>query len=34
MILPADRLRQSDVAYEATGVGVGFTGLNVDIVPR
>ena len=34
MALPADRLRQSDVAYEATGVGVGFTGLNIDIVPR
>ena len=34
MALPADRLRQSDVAYEATGVGVGFAGLNVDIAPR
>lgn len=34
MALPADRLRQSDVAYEATGVGVGLTGLNIDIVPR
>lgn len=34
MSLPADRLRQSDVAYEATGVGVGFTGLTIDIAPR
>ena len=34
MKLPADRLRQSDVAYVATGVGVGYTGLKVDIVPR
>ncbi len=34
MALPADRLRQSDVAYEATGVGVGFTGLTIDIAPR
>ena len=34
MSLPVDRLRQSDVAYEAIGVGVGFTGLNIDIVPR
>ncbi len=34
MTLPADRLRRSDVAYEATGVRVGYTGLKVDIVPR
>ena len=34
MTLPTDRLRQSDVAYEATGVSVGFTGLSIDIVPR
>jgi hypothetical protein len=34
MTLPIDRLRQSDVAYVATGVGVGFFGLKVDIVPR
>jgi hypothetical protein len=34
MSLPADRLRQSNVAYEATGVSVGYTGLNIDIVPR
>ena len=34
MTLPASRLRQSDVAYVATGVGVGFTGLTIDIVPR
>jgi hypothetical protein len=34
MTLPTDRLRQSDVAYVATGVAVGFTGLKIDIVPR
>ena len=34
MTLPADRLRQSNVAYVATGVTVGFTGLRIDIVPR
>ena len=34
MTLPADRLRRSDVAYEATGVRVGYTGLQVDLVPR
>jgi hypothetical protein len=34
MTLPTDRLRQSDVAYVATGVAVGFTGLKVEIVPR
>lgn len=34
MMLPADRLRQGDVAYEATGVGVGYFGLKIDIVPR
>ena len=34
MTLPADRLRQSNVAYEATGVSVGYTGLKIDIVPR
>jgi hypothetical protein len=34
MTLPADRLRRSDVAYEATGVSVGYTGLKIDIVPR
>lgn len=34
MSLPADRLRQSNVAYEATGVSVGYTGLKIDIVPR
>lgn len=34
MTLPIERLRQSDVAYEATGVGVGFTGLTIDIAPR
>ena len=34
MALPADRLRLSGVAYEATGVGVGFAGLRVDIAPR
>jgi hypothetical protein len=34
MRLPADRLRQADVAYEATGVSVGFTGLRIDIAPR
>jgi hypothetical protein len=34
MTLPADRLRQSDVVYEATAVGVGYFGLKVDIVPR
>ena len=32
--LPAERMRRSDVAYVATGVGVGFTGLRIDIVPR
>lgn len=34
MTLPADRLRLSGVAYEATGVGVGYAGLTVDIAPR
>jgi hypothetical protein len=34
MTLPTDRLRQSGVAYEATGVSVGYTGLKVDIAPR
>lgn len=34
MALPADRLRQSGVAYEATGVSVGFAGLSIDIAPR
>ncbi len=34
MSLPADRLRQSNVAYEATGVSVGYMGLKIDIVPR
>ena len=34
MMLPADRLRQSDVAYEATGVGVGYFGLKIGIAPR
>lgn len=34
MTLPADRLRQADVAYAATGVSVGFTGLKIDIAPR
>lgn len=34
MTLPTDRLRQSNVAYEATGVSVGYTGLKIDIVPR
>ena len=34
MTLPADRLRQFNVAYEATGVAVGFTGLRIDIAPR
>jgi hypothetical protein len=34
MTLPTDRLRQADVAYAATGVGVGFLGLRVDIAPR
>lgn len=34
MTLPADALRRGDVAYEATGVGVGFFGLTVDIAPR
>jgi len=34
MMLPADRLRQSDVAYEATGVSVGYFGLRIDITPR
>lgn len=32
--LSTDRLRQSNVAYEATGVSVGYTGLKIDIVPR
>ncbi len=32
--LPSDRLRQSDVAYAATGVGVGYAGLRIDIAPR
>jgi len=30
---PADRLRRSDVACEATGVHVGYTGLKVDLAP-
>jgi hypothetical protein len=34
MALPADRLRQDQVAYGATGVGVGYTGLKIDIAPR
>jgi hypothetical protein len=34
MTLSADRLRQGDVAYAATGVSVGFTGLKIDIAPR
>lgn len=34
MTLPADRLRQAGVAYAATGVSVGFTGLKIDIAPR
>lgn len=34
MTLPADLLRRSDVAYEATGVSVGFAGLTVEIAPR
>ncbi len=34
MTLPADRLRRSNVAYVATGVAVGFTGLKIEIVPR
>ena len=34
MTLPTDRLHQSNVAYEATGVSVGYTGLKIDIVPR
>ena len=34
MALPAERLRLSGVAYEATGVGVGYAGLTVDIAPR
>jgi hypothetical protein len=34
MMLPADRLRQSEVAYEATGVSVGYFGLRIDITPR
>lgn len=32
--LPAERLRQSGVAYEATGVSVGYAGLKIDILPR
>ncbi len=32
--LPPERLRQSDVAYEATGVSVGYFGLRIDITPR
>lgn len=34
MALPADKLRQSDVVYGATGVGVGYTGLKIDIAPK
>ena len=34
MTLPTDRLRRSDVAYAATGVGVGYTGLKIDIAPK
>lgn len=34
MRLPADRLRQSDVAYAATDVSVGFAGLKIAIAPR
>jgi len=34
MALPADRLRQDQVAYGATGVAVGYTGLKIDIAPR
>jgi hypothetical protein len=34
MALPADRLRQDGVAYAATGVSVGFTGLKIDVAPR
>jgi hypothetical protein len=34
MALPADRLRQDQVAYGATSVGVGYTGLKIDIAPK
>jgi len=34
MALPADRMRQNQVAYGVTGVGVGYTGLKIDIAPR
>jgi len=33
MTLPPERLRRSGVAYRATGVSVGYTGLKIDIVP-
>jgi len=34
MSLPEDRLRQSNIAYAATGVGVGFGGLKIEIAPK
>lgn len=34
MSLPAERLRQDQVAYGATGVSVGYTGLKIDIAPK
>lgn len=32
--LPAELLRRDQVAYGATGVGVGYTGLKIDIAPK
>lgn len=34
MTLPADKLRQADIAYGATGVDVTFGGLRIDIAPK
>ena len=34
MSLPAEQLRRDQVAYGATGVSVGYTGLKIDIAPK